>query len=63
MKKRFNLFLLVVLAVSIFGYGVGYSLGEEKETAFENLEIFAEGIATVEEKYVKEEKLKDLIYG
>ncbi|MCF7888061.1 MAG: S41 family peptidase [Candidatus Omnitrophica bacterium] len=63
MRKRFNLFLLIVLAVTIFGYGVGYSLGEEKETAFENLDIFAEGIATVEEKYVEEEKLKDLIYG
>ncbi|MFO8052334.1 MAG: S41 family peptidase, partial [Candidatus Omnitrophota bacterium] len=63
MRKRFNLFLLVVLVVAIFGYGVGYSLGEEKETTFKNLDIFAEGIATIEEKYVEEQELKDLIYG
>jgi carboxyl-terminal processing protease len=63
MRKRFNLFLLLVLVVSIFGYGVGYSLGEEKETTFKNFDILGEGIAIVEEKYVEEEKLKDLIYG
>lgn len=63
MKKKKILFLIAVLTVSIFCYGVGYSLGEEKETAFENLDIFAEGLSTIENAYVEEKPLKDLIYG
>ncbi|MCF7873927.1 MAG: S41 family peptidase [Candidatus Omnitrophica bacterium] len=63
MRKRVILFLLVVLVVSIFGYGVGHSLGEEKETALKNLDILGEGIATIEDKYVEKQKLKDIIYG
>ncbi|MCF7875064.1 MAG: S41 family peptidase [Candidatus Omnitrophica bacterium] len=63
MKKKKILFLIAVLTVSIFCYGVGYSLGEEKETAFENLDIFAEGLSTIENTYVEEKPLKDLIYG
>ncbi len=63
MRKKQGIFLIIVLVVSLFGYGVGYSLGEEKQETFENLDIFAEGIATIEEKYVEEKPIKDLIYG
>ncbi|MCF7877243.1 MAG: S41 family peptidase [Candidatus Omnitrophica bacterium] len=63
MKKKRIIFLIAVLTISIFCYGAGYSLGEEKETAFENLDIFAEGISTIEKTYVEKKPLKDLIYG
>ncbi len=63
MRKRFIVFLIFTLSVSVFCYGIGYSFGKDKEKSFENLDIFAEGLATVEEKYVEERPLKDLIYG
>ncbi|MCF7916222.1 MAG: S41 family peptidase [Candidatus Omnitrophica bacterium] len=63
MRKKQGIFLIAVLVVSIFCYGVGYSLGEEKESTFANLDIFAEGIAIVNDKYVEKKPVKDLVYG
>lgn len=62
MKKRF-LVLAVVLAIAISGYGVGYSAAREKEQIFRKLDIFAEALVAIEEKYVEEKDSEDIVYG
>lgn len=60
-KKLFT--VLGILSISVLFYGLGYSLGQDRDKIFENLDIFAEAITAIEEKYVEETLSKDLIYG
>lgn len=62
MKKRFVIFL-AILSVAALSYQVGFSLGEEREDLYKELEIFSEGLAVIEKKYVEDKSAQDLIYG
>lgn len=62
MKKRFVIFL-AILSVAALSYQVGFSLGEEREDLYKELEIFSEGLAIIEKKYVEDKSAQDLIYG
>ena len=62
MKRRFVV-LTVILAVVISSYQVGVFFGKEKDELYRELEIFAEGLAVVEGKYVEEKTAEDLVYG
>ncbi len=62
MRRRFIIFT-VVLAAVIFGYKVGFSFSKEEDNLYRELEIFAEGLAVIEAKYVEEKTSKDLVYG
>lgn len=62
MRRRF-IILAVVLATTIFVYKAGSSFSKEKDDLYRELEIFAEGLAVIEGKYVEEKTPEDLIYG
>ncbi|MBD3264687.1 MAG: PDZ domain-containing protein, partial [Candidatus Omnitrophica bacterium] len=64
MKKR-HISLSLVLLLFIFAITLGYSWGrnENREDMYRELEIFTEGLATVETKYVEDKTAEDLIYG
>jgi len=47
----------------ISSYQVGVSFGKDKDELYRELEIFAEGLAVIEEKYVEEKTAEDLVYG
>ena len=55
--------VLVFLVLVLFSYSIGYSLGREKEAIYKELDIFAEGLALIEKKYVEDTAPEDLIYG
>jgi len=64
MKKKIAVSVLVVFVFStIFSYWAGYSLGRDKDSAYKELDVFAEALATVEKQYVEDKKPHDLIYG
>lgn len=62
MKKKVSvLFLLfMVMAISIM---VKPSFSKSRDDLYQELEIFAEGLAVVERKYVETKPAKDLMYG
>src|SRR3989338_9177607 len=62
MKKRIvvSMVLVVLLAVS---YNIGLSFGKERDEFYKELEIFSEGLAVIEKKYVEDKTPHDLIYG
>ncbi len=62
MRRRF-IVLTVVLVSIIFGYKAGFSFSKEKDDLYRELEIFAEGLAVIEAKYVEEKTSQDLVYG
>ena len=61
--KRRSVILTIILAVVISSYQIGVSFGKEKDDLYRELEIFAEGLAIIEGKYVDEKTAEDLIYG
>jgi carboxyl-terminal processing protease len=59
-----KVFIFTVATVITFSsYMVGFSLGKERESVYKELDVFAEGLALVEKKYVDETNAQDLIYG
>ncbi len=62
MKKKILIFLAVAAASGMF-YGIGYSTGRDRDEVFKKLDIFAEAMAAIEEKYVDEKTPDDLVYG
>ena len=61
--KRRSIIFTIILAIVISSYQVGVSFGKEKDDLYRELEIFAEGLAVIEGKYVEEKTAEDLIYG
>jgi carboxyl-terminal processing protease len=49
------------MGLLISSYQVGFSI--EKEEVYKELDLFAEGLAIVEDKFVEKKSFKDLIYG
>jgi len=62
MKRRF-VALTIILAMVISSYQAGVSFGKDKDELYRELEIFAEGLAVIEGKYVEEKSAEDLVYG
>lgn len=62
MKKR-SIIFIIILTMVISSYQIGASFGKEKDDLYRELEIFAEGLAVIEGKYVEEKTAEDLIYG
>lgn len=62
MRRRFVI-LAVTLTIAISAYKVGISFSSEKDDLYRELEIFAEGLAVIEGKYVEEKTPEDLVYG
>ncbi|MDD5194897.1 MAG: S41 family peptidase [Candidatus Omnitrophica bacterium] len=62
MKKRL-IAAVVILAISLSCYWMGFSLGKEKEEVYKELDIFAEALAVIDKKYTEEKKPQELIYG
>jgi len=61
--KRRSIVFTIILAMVISSYQVGVSFGKDQDELYQELEIFAEGIAIIEEKYVEEKTAEDLVYG
>jgi len=61
--KRRSIVFTIILAMVISSYQVGVSFGKEKDDLYRELEIFAEGLAVIEGKYVEEKTAEDLVYG
>ena len=61
--RRRSIVLTIILAIVISSYQVGVSFGKDKDELYRELEIFAEGLAVIEEKYVEEKTAEDLVYG
>lgn len=62
MRKRFIIFTIVLVTV-LFVFKAGFSFSNEKDDLYRKLEIFSEGLAVIEGKYVEEKTPEDLIYG
>jgi carboxyl-terminal processing protease len=65
MKRKIfsTLAAFLFLFVVVYSYWIGFSLGKEKDPVYKELDIFAEGLSLVEQKYVDEKTPQDLIYG
>jgi len=61
-RKRFIVFLAVSIAALFFSKA-GFSSAKEKDKLYKELDIFAESLAVIEDKYVEPEPPDDLIYG
>lgn len=62
MKKK--IFVMVFfLGISVLGYFLGHSSALGKEEIFKKLDIFAEAITAIEDRYVEDIPSEDLIYG
>ncbi len=77
--RRRSVVFIVILAVIALSYRAGISFGQEgekkkavkkavkkvikKDDLYKELEIFAEGLAVIEKKYVEDKSAQDLIYG
>lgn len=62
MKRNILVFVMgVSVAVSLCN--VSQVLGKERDDVYKELDIFAEGLALIEKKYVEDKPAKDLIYG
>ncbi len=64
MRKAFIVLVIVMVSATFF-YRTACSSGKEKEREdiYKELEIFSEGLAVVEKKYVEDKKAQDLVYG
>ena len=64
MRKAFMVIVVIMVAL-VFSYTNGFSLNKDKsrDDLYRELEIFAEGLAVVEKKYVEDKSAEDLIYG
>ncbi|MFA6281516.1 MAG: S41 family peptidase [Candidatus Omnitrophota bacterium] len=65
MKKKIlsGIFILLV-SVGIYSYRTNVLVAKEREDSFyKELDIFAQALAVIEEKYVEEKPPQDLIYG
>jgi carboxyl-terminal processing protease len=63
-RKFFHIFLSsLFLGTLAYSYWMGFSLGKEKDPVYRELDIFAEGLAVVEQKYAEKKAPQDLIYG
>ncbi|MFH1519802.1 MAG: S41 family peptidase [Candidatus Omnitrophota bacterium] len=62
MRRRF-IIIAVVLTIAISSYKIGISFSNDKDDLYRDLEIFAEGLAVIEGKYVEEKNPEDLVYG
>lgn len=62
MKKRF-LTSFLIITITFSAYLVGFSLSKNKDTLYQELDLFGQVISIVEKKYVEEKDIKDLIYG
>jgi len=62
MKKKIFVFLVIVIAGLSLSYAGFSSAGEKKET-YQELDLFGESLAIIQQKYVEEKEFKDLIYG
>jgi carboxyl-terminal processing protease len=65
MKMNKKIFaILIILGLIFSSYWIGFSLGKDnKEDLYKELDILAEGLAVIENKYVEDKPPKDLIYG
>ena len=54
---------IVILSLTFFLINPVTSFSAERDDLYKELEIFAEGLATIEEKYVEDKTAHDLIYG
>lgn len=64
MRIKNKVVIIVIFIVLLSSsYMAGFSLGKEREAMYKELDIFAEGIALIEKKYVEDITSKDLIYG
>ncbi|MBU1113382.1 MAG: S41 family peptidase [Candidatus Omnitrophica bacterium] len=62
MKKR--MVVSAILAVMVVAsYTMGFSFGKERDDVYKELEIFSEGLAVIEKKYVEDKAPQDLVYG
>lgn len=62
MRKKFIISVIILVTVA-FSYEMGFSFGKERDDFYKELEIFAEGLAVVEKKYVEAMTPQDLVYG
>lgn len=62
MRKKVVVFG-VILGIAFSSYWVGFSLGKERDAFYKELDIFAEGLAVIDKKYVEKAAPGDLIYG
>ena len=62
MRKKVIIFV-VVLIVAAFSFKVGLSFGEESDDLYREMEILAESLAIIDDKYVEDKPAQDLIYG
>jgi carboxyl-terminal processing protease len=65
MKRKIFSVLVAFLSLGavVYSYWMGFSLGKEKDPVYKELDIFAEGLSMVEQKYVDTKTPQDLIYG
>jgi carboxyl-terminal processing protease len=65
MKKKFFSILLSFVFLGLIAYSclTVFSLGKDKDVVYKELDIFAEGLSVVEQKYVETKSPQDLIYG
>jgi carboxyl-terminal processing protease len=62
-KKISAVLILTVVAVGISSYWIGFSLGKERDTVYQELDVFAEALAIVEKRHVEDKEPKELIQG
>ncbi|MCP4653034.1 MAG: S41 family peptidase [Candidatus Omnitrophica bacterium] len=63
MKKKITAIVIILVLTSFSSYWVGYSLGNEREEFYKELDLFAEGLSVIEKKHVEDKTAQDLIYG
>jgi len=64
MKRKVFISSVVMVAIVVVLFsGVVFSSGKNKDDFYKELEIFAEGLAVIEKKYVDDAGAQDLIYG
>jgi len=62
MKIRFILMIIILFMMSS-AFNPTRSFAKGKDQLYRELDIFAEGLATIEEKYVEDKSPQDLVYG
>lgn len=65
MKKRFFVFFTILLlsAAALVNHSFAKNKSQAKDDLYKELEIFAEGLAVIDKKYVEDKNAEDLIYG
>ncbi|MBU1121106.1 MAG: S41 family peptidase [Candidatus Omnitrophota bacterium] len=62
MKSKLST-VIVIFGIVFSCWHVGICLGQDRDSFYKELDIFAEGLALIEKKYVEDKPAKDLIYG